>query len=235
MISQLSLIRKELRARSSAENARLLQRFFKTGKGEYAEGDKFIGVKVPDTRMVARRHLDLGHKEILILLRSPVHEERLAALLLLIAKFEKSGSSDKERIYRIYLKNTGYINNWDLVDLSAHRIVGAFLWDKPKGPLYDLARSKMLWERRIAVISTFDFIKRGEFVEALKIAEMLLTDEHDLIHKAVGWMLREVGKRDQAREERFLLKHARVMPRTMLRYAIERFSEPARQRYLALA
>jgi 3-methyladenine DNA glycosylase AlkD len=229
-------IRKELASCSSKAKAKILQRFFKTGPGEYAQGDKFIGVKVPDMRKIARGHLDLKEKDLLVLLRSCVHEERLLALLIFIAKFEKAGEKEKAGIYRSYLQNTGYINNWDLVDLSAPQIVGAYLADKDKKPLYGLARSKSLWERRISIIATFNFIKEGNFKETLSLAEMLLADKHDLIHKAVGWMLREVGKRGgQEKLEQFLNYYAPQMARTTLRYAIERFPEKLRQKYLAFS
>ncbi len=230
----MSAIKKELLDCCSKEKAKVSQRFFKTGPGEYAEGDKFIGVQVPDTRIIARRHANLPEKEILDLLHSPIHEERLLALLILIAQFEKAGDKRRNKIYRIYLKNTTRINNWDLVDLSAPQIVGAFLRGKDKKPLYKLAKSQIIWERRIAIISTFEFIKNQEFEEVLKISEMLLKDREDLIHKAVGWMLREAGKRDQRTEEQFLKKHAQQMPRTMLRYAIEKFPEKKRRYYLSI-
>ena len=235
MISQLlSAIKKELWSYGSKEKAKVSQRFFKTGPGEYAEGDKFIGVQVPDTRIIARKHASLSDKEILDLLHSPIHEERLLALLILITQFEKADDKGKKKIYQIYLNNTRRINNWDLVDLSAPRIVGAFLRGKDKKPLYKLAKSQIIWERRISIISTFNFIKHREFEEALKISEMLLKDKEDLIHKAVGWMLREAGKRDQRTEEQFLKKHTQQMPRTMLRYALEKFPEKKRRYYLSI-
>jgi 3-methyladenine DNA glycosylase AlkD len=230
----LIVIRKKLRSLASKEKSRILQGFFKTGPQEYAEGDKFIGVQVPDTRRIAEECSGLGEKEILELLRSPIHEERLLALLVLIKRFGKAGGKAKARIYRLYLENYRHINNWDLVDLSAHKIVGAFLSDKSKEPLYELAESENIWQRRIAMISTFGFIKEGEFAVALKIAGMLLSDKEDLIHKATGWMLREIGKRDLGTEELFLSKHAGKMPRTMLRYAIEKFPLEKRRYYLAM-
>jgi 3-methyladenine DNA glycosylase AlkD len=230
-MSSLIRIRNQLRKSGSREKARILQGFFKTGPGEYAEGDKFIGVKVPDTRKIAREHKDLKVKDLLVLLRSCVHEERLLALLILISQFEKAGKKDKVGIYRLYLRNTRYINNWDLVDLSAPQIVGAYLADKNKKPLYNLARSRSLWERRISIIATFSFIKNGDFRETLSLAKLLLADREDLIHKAVGWMLREVGKREQAMLERFLESYTPQMPRTMLRYAIERLSEEKKSYY----
>ena len=231
-MSSLSRIKKALRESGSPEKAGILRSFFKTGPNEYAEGDKFIGVKVPDTRKIAREHQDLKSRDLLALLRSAVHEERLLALLILIAQFQKAEEKEKSGIYRLYLQNTRYINNWDLVDLSAPQIVGAYLADKNKEPLYGLVASKSLWERRIAIIATFNFIKDNDFNETLSLAKMLLEDKEDLIHKAVGWMLREVGKRKQEKLELFLNAYAPRMPRTMLRYAIERFSETKRRHYL---
>ncbi len=228
-------IKKELRSRGSKEKARVLESFFKTGPGEYAQGDKFIGVSVPHTRIIARKYADLHIKLILDLLCSMVHEERMLALLILIARFEKAGDKEKEKIFQLYLKNTRKINNWDLVDLSAPKIAGAFLLkDKARKILYKLAGSSIIWERRIAVVSTFSFIRNREFEETLNISALLLKDKEDLIHKAVGWMLREVGKRDQEKEERFLNKYASQMPRTMLRYAIEKFPEGKRRYYLSI-
>jgi len=228
----LSNIKKELKNHSSKDKARILQGFFKTGPGEYGEGDIFIGVTVPNTRAVAKKYIDLDLKEVVQLLKSKIHEERLAALLILVAKFAKSPERDQDKIYKVYLSNTKYINNWDLVDLTAHHIVGSFLMDKDKQPLHVLARSKSLWERRIAMIATFHYIRNNAFDDTLSIAKILLNDGEDLIHKAVGWMLREIGKRDLAVEEKFLKQHYLKMPRTMLRYAIERFPESKRQAYL---
>ncbi|MFC1514367.1 DNA alkylation repair protein [Candidatus Omnitrophota bacterium] len=230
--SALSQVRKDLKKQSSKRKAKVLARFFKTGPGEYAAGDIFIGVMVPDTRTVALGHAGLSLKDTAELLKSKIHEERLTALLILIAQFRRSGPKNRKKIYQIYLKNTRHINNWDLVDLSAEHIVGAYLSDKDKKILYALARSKMLWERRIAILATFHFIRNQKFSQTLKIAKILLTDEEDLIHKAVGWLLREVGKRDMALEEEFLKKYYPNMPRTMLRYAIERFPERRRQAFL---
>ena len=229
---RLEEARKELRKYSSKKQAKALQRFFKTGKGEYAQGDIFLGVRVPDARKVCLKFQDLPVKETFKLLRSPIHEERLLSLLILIRKYAKASEKEKANIFNSYLKHTKFINNWDLVDLSAHHIVGAFIINKDKKLLYQLAKSNLLWERRIAVLATFYFIKNRKFVESLKISELLISDKHDLIHKAVGWMLRELGKRDQPVEEAFLDKHAHLMPRTMLRYAIERFPEEKRKKYL---
>ena len=228
----LNQIRKELKKQASKEKAKVLQSFFKTGPGEYAEGDIFLGVIVPHIRKIAGRHRDLALDDTIRLLKSKFHEERLTALLILIARFNRDDLKGKKMIYRTYLRHTKYINNWDLVDLSAEHIVGAYLWGKSTKPLDKLARSEMLWERRIAILATFHFIRNHRFSETLKIARLLLRDKEDLIHKAVGWLLREVGKRDRRAEETFLKKHYRRMPRTMLRYAIEKFPENKRQSYL---
>jgi len=225
-------IKKRLREYSSKEKARILQRFFKTGPGEYGEGDVFIGVMVPYARKVAKEFNDAPLSGIEELLKSPVHEERLTALLILVSKFKKASEKEKARIYRSYLKNYSYINNWDLVDLTAHHIIGGFLKDKDRSVLYSLAVSKNLWKRRMSVISTFHYFKDNDFKETIKIAQMLLNDEEDLIHKAVGWALREVGKRDLSILESFLDKNCKVMPRTMLRYAIERMTEAKRKMYM---
>jgi Predicted DNA alkylation repair enzyme len=225
-------IREALRRRRNRKKAKVLQGFFKTGPGEYAEGDIFLGVTVPELRKLAKEFKDIEIKSAVGLLRSSIHEERLLALLILILKYRAASLRDKEKIYRIYLKNTAYINNWDLVDVTAKHIVGDYLRDKDKSVLYKLARSRSLWERRIAILSTFHFIENHRFDDTIKIAGLLLSDRHDLIHKAVGWMLREVGKRSLKAEENFLKKHYKIMPRTMLRYAIERFPEDKRQRYL---
>jgi len=232
MQTRLNSIKKDLQAESDPLKKKGLSRFFKTGKGEYGEGDIFLGVTVPKIRRVAKKYKDVSLDEIRTLLRSLIHEERLTALLILVENFRKADETEKTEIFNLYLKNTKYINNWDLVDLSASRIVGEYLKDKPVDILYTLAKSKSLWERRIAIISTFQFIWEGRFAETLKISKILLTDRHDLIHKAVGWMLREVGKRSFKTEEEFLKKHYKKMPRTMLRYSIEKFPEKLRLRYL---
>lgn len=228
----LDQVRKELRKYSSREKAKILQRFFKTGPGEYGEGDIFIGVVVPNIRKVCKKYQELSFKEIIKLLKSAIHEERLLALLILVLQYEKGDEKAKKSIYDIYMKNTKYINNWDLIDLSAHHIVGPYLLQKSKEPLVKFARSRSLWERRIAIISTFEYIRDGSFDTALQIARLLVEDTEDLIRKAVGWMLREMGKRDVKVEEKFLKKHYKKMPRTMLRYAIERFPEQKRKAYL---
>lgn len=233
-IMGLVKLKSELRKYADKKQAGLLQRFFKTGPGEYAEGDVFLGIKVPVLRTLAKRHQGLAFDDTLQLLKSRLHEERLLALLVLMLKYRRSDLTGKERIYKAYLKHSKYINNWDLVDVSAKYIVGGFLCDKDRSVLYKLAGSGLLWERRIAVLATFHFIGNDDFGDSLKIAKILMADAHDLIHKAVGWMLREVGKRNQAVEERFLKKHCAAMPRTMLRYAIERFPESKRQAYLLM-
>jgi 3-methyladenine DNA glycosylase AlkD len=225
-------VRAKLRKLSSRKDAEILRRFFKTGPGEYGEGDVFIGVRVPRIRQLVKEHHDLPMNDVRLLLKSAIHEERLLALLILVRRYAQGSESEQKRVYELYTRNTRYINNWDLIDLTAEHIVGAYLCDRSKAPLLRLARSADLWERRIAVLATFHYIKRGRFNETLKVAGMLLGDDHDLIHKAVGWMLREVGKRDSAVEETFLRKHYRTMPRTMLRYAIEKFPEAKRQKYL---
>jgi 3-methyladenine DNA glycosylase AlkD len=225
-------VQKELRALASAETATNLQRFFKTGPGQYGEGDVFLGIKVPPLRALAKRHRDAGLDTVAALLASRYHEERLFALLLLMQFFQRADDKEQADAYRLYLANTQRINNWDLVDISAPHIVGCHLQDRPRKLLHTLARSPLLWERRIAIIATFHFIRRNDFDDTLRIAETLLQDEHDLMHKAVGWMLREVGKADLAAEEEFLRKHYRDMPRTMLRYAIERMPETERKNYL---
>lgn len=225
-------IQTRLQQFATKKRARNLQRFFKTGPGEYGEGDIFLGVAVPNIRRVAEAFQSAPLTEVITLLRSAVHEERLLALLLLVQAFSKGDEALKKKIYNLYLKNTQSINNWDLVDLSAPNIVGAYLLDKSRKPLYVLAKSRVLWKKRIAVLSTFSFIRQNDFDDSLRIAKVLLTDSHDLLHKAVGWMLREVGKRDMSIEERFLKQHYNKMPRTMLRYAIERFPEVKRRNYL---
>lgn len=234
LITKMSVqdIRKRLEALGNKERAQISQGFFKTGPGEYGEGDVFLGIKVPELRKLAKEYQGITVREAKQLLRSSIHEERLLALLIFIRAFSKGDEKTKKSIYELYLKNTEFINNWDLVDASAEHIVGAYLKEKSKEPLYHLARSRSLWERRISIMATFHFIKQKAFSETLKISKMLVSDEEDLIHKAVGWMLREVGKRHMPTEENFLKEHYKKMPRTMLRYAIEKFPESKRQRYL---
>ena len=225
-------ISKRLRKMGNKEDARFLQGFFKTGVGQYGEGDIFLGIRVPEVRKLANEYKNLPFKELLSLLKSPYHEVRLFALISFVNAFAKGDKITQKKTYDLYLANTGYINNWDLVDISAPKIVGAYLLTKSRKPLYQLAKSKSLWERRISVLSTFYFIKYNYYKDALKIAGILLQDKEDLIHKAVGWMLREIGKRDTQVAEAFLQKHCRTMPRTMLRYAIERFTPSKRRMYL---
>ena len=231
-MTKAATIQTELKRLGDSEKALFAQRFFKTRPGEYGEGDVFRGIRVPVLKRVAKEFKDLSSSESVKLLRSPYHEDRLVALLILVHQFVRADEAIRSAIYHSYLKNIRYINNWDLVDSSAPQIMGAFLWDKDRELLFKLARSGSLWERRIAILATFHFIRRGETRDTLAIASMLLSDTEDLIHKAVGWMLREVGKRDLDAEEDFLRKHYRRMPRTMLRYAIERFPELERRRYL---
>ena len=210
------------------------QKFFKTGPGDYGHGDRFLGIRVPVLRKVAREFRAAPLAAPLVLLRSPLHEERLVALFILVEQFARGTPVIRQRIYSKYLANVPkHVNNWDLVDSSAHLIVGAQLEDGDRGVLYELARSPHLWSRRVAIIATFWFIRQGSFEDTLGIAELLLDDREDLIHKATGWMLREVGNRDRAVAERFLRRHCRRMPRTMLRYAIERLPERTRRAYLA--
>lgn len=227
-------ILRELEACSSPAKREYLPRFFKTAQGEYGEGDRFLGVVVPDTRRVARLHKEAPLTVAAGLLQSPWHECRLCALLMLVERFKKSGEAEREEIYRFYLTHTARINNWDLVDLSAPYIVGEYLKDKPRADLYRLADSPVLWEQRIAVVATLTLIRAGEYADTLALAEQLLHHPHDLMHKAVGWTLREVGKRDKALLVRFLNRHAASMPRTMLRYAIEKFPEDERRAFLAM-
>ncbi|MCX5812649.1 MAG: DNA alkylation repair protein [Proteobacteria bacterium] len=229
----IDALRKELELLANPEKAEVLQRFFKTGPGQYGEGDVFAGIVVPVSRKIAKKYANLPDDGILTLLKSKIHEERLIALLILIFQFEKGDARKKEQIFLLYLKHTPFINNWDLVDLSAEKVVGAYLDGRSKEILYSLAQSESLWERRISIISTFHYIKQGKYDDTLAIAGILLGDRKDLIHKAVGWMLREVGKRcSEEAEEIFLRKHHREMPRTMLHYAIERFSPEKRRLYL---
>lgn len=230
----LEEIIKTLEKNSDTKKAKDLQRFFKTGKGDYGEGDIFAGITVPIIRGIAKKFVNISFDDIQKLLRNKIHEYRLTALIILVYKFERKDTSDEEKkqIVGIYLANTKYINNWDLVDLSCYKILGKYLLDKDKDILYKLANSKSLWEQRIAIISTMTFIRINEFDDVLEISKRLLTHKHDLIHKAIGWMLREVGKRDMQVEEGFLRQHYKEMPRTMLRYAIEKFPEERRKGYL---
>lgn len=225
-------IRKELIGLADKEYAMRLQGFFKTGKGEYGEGDIFLGIRVPIIRKTVKKYQNLSVGDAFELLKSPYHELRLFSLFVLVEQFKRSDEKNRKKIYTLYLKNTKHINNWDLVDSSASRIVGEYLLDRDKETIYKLAKSKNLWERRIAMISAGYFIWHDQFDDALKIAEILLNDSEDLIHKAVGWMLREIGNKKLELEEEFLKKHYKNMPRTMLRYAIEKFPQEKRKAYL---
>ncbi len=221
-----------LQSLANPEIAEHSQRFFKTARGEYGDGDKFLGIRVPIIRQSVKKYEATPLSVTKKLLQSEYHEIRLFALLLLVQQFSKGSPDEQERIYSVYLNKTRYINNWDLVDTSAHHIVGKYLENRDKTILHKLSKSNSLWERRIAIISTFHFIRKNEFKETLQISKRLLNDQEDLIHKAVGWMLREVGKRNLAAETCFLESHYKTMPRTMLRYAIEKFSKEERQKYL---
>jgi 3-methyladenine DNA glycosylase AlkD len=232
MPGKLDQLKADMRKLASPEKARVLSGFFKTGKGEYGEGDSFLGIMVPDQRRIAKKYADLLMNDLRKLISSMMHEERLVCLFILINRYKKADSRGRKQVVDFYLKNMKYINNWDLVDLSSGPILGDHLIDGDRSILYEMAKSDDLWKRRIAVMSTFAFIRQNDFGDTLRIAEMLLNDRHDLIHKAVGWMLREIGKRDQAKEEDFLSRHYKRMPRTMLRYAIERFDEDKRRDYL---
>jgi 3-methyladenine DNA glycosylase AlkD len=225
-------IHEKLRQFGDPQHAQILRRFFKTGPGEYGEGDQFVGLRVPEMRKLSKEYYSLPLSETIRLLRSPIHEARFLALLLLICAYARGDVYARERIFNQYLDNARFINNWDLVDVSAEHIVGAQLQNGGRERLITLGESSLLWERRIAVMATFCYIKHGEFDETLRIAEILLRDPEDLVHKAVGWMLREVGKRSFPVEESFLRKHYKSMPRTMLRYAIEKFPESLRRQYL---
>lgn len=228
-------IKEDLISLADEEKAAFLPKFFQVFPGGYGEGDHFIGVTVPDQRQIARRyHSSIPLNELEGLIRDPVHECRLTALFILVLKYERAKTeAEKQAINDYYLGNIDHINNWDLVDSSAYKILGAHLFDKDRNLLYELARSGKLWRQRIAVIATLFFIRNGDFADTLKLAGILLDHEHDLIHKAVGWMLREVGNRDFDVEYRFLQKHYRKMPRTMLRYAIEKFDPVLRKEFLA--
>lgn len=228
----LNKLRRELHKYANKEKAKVLAGFFKTGPGQYGEGDIFLGVKVPEIRKIAERYKSLHLDDVGKLLSSAVHEERLLALLLLVLRFNTADSAKQEEVFKFYLKNITNINNWDLVDLTAPHIVGAHLAGKNKKILYVLAKSTNMWERRIAIVSTFYFIRNNQFNATLRIARILLADKEDLLHKAAGWMLREVGKRNKNIESFFLKRYHNIMPRTMLRYAIERFPEAQRQLYL---
>jgi 3-methyladenine DNA glycosylase AlkD len=224
--------KKRIKTESNKQQAKSLQWFFKTGVGEYGEGDVFAGIKMPVQRKIAKEFKNLNFDDIRELIDSKIHEERMIGLLVLQGRYEQGDEKEKEKVFKFYIRNRKGINNWDLVDISVPKIVGEHLLERDKKLLYEFARSKNLWERRIAVISTFTFIRAGKFETTFKIAEILLDDDHDLIHKAVGWMLRETGKKDLNAEEKFLKPRYKKMPRTMLRYAIEKFPEAKRKKYL---
>ncbi len=225
-------IQTRLRSMGNPEHAKALRWFFKTGAGQYGEGDKFAGLKVPTIRKLAKEYRTLPLAEVECLLHSEIHEERLLARMILVLQAAKADETVRKAIFDLYLANTPRVNNWDLVDLSAPQLVGAYLESRSRKILYRLARSKSLWERRISILATYHFIRRGDYGDTLAIAAVLLRDAEDLIHKAAGWMLREVGKRELPALEGFLQKHSEAMPRTMLRYAIEKFPEKKRKSYL---
>lgn len=225
-------LQSELLKAANPEKAKILSKFFKTEKGQYAEGDIFLGITVPVQRRIAKKYFSLQLNDIKKMLLSKFHEFRFVALIILCDIFNKSDEDEKKKIFNFYLDNLKYINNWDLVDISAPKILGEYLFDKDRSIIYKLACSESVWIKRIAILTTFAFIRKNQFDDAFKIIERLLQDSHDLIHKAAGWMLREIGKRDKEQEENFLRKNIQQMPRTMLRYAIEKFSEDERKKYL---
>lgn len=226
-------LRKEIQKEASSTRAKNLSRFFKTGKGDYGEGDIFVGLSMPQCRKIVKEFFNISLQEKKELIKSKIHEERMIGLLMLVRALEKGDEKTKQEVFRLYIKSTKYINNWDLVDLTAPRIVGAFLYpSKNDSLLTQFAKSKNLWEKRIAVLATFWYIKNEEFSEPLRIAKILLYDTHDLIHKAVGWMLREVGNKSLKTEKDFLKARYKTMPRTALRYAIEKLPKSERMKYL---
>ncbi len=228
----LNTIQRKLKKFADANRANISKKFFKTGPGEYGEGDIFLGIRVPLLRNISKEYEDVESEILKLLLNSPVHEERLLSLFILIRQYQNGTDGKKEKIFKFYINNTRFINNWDLIDISAPHIVGDWLMDKSKKPIYKMAKSKSLWERRISIVATFTFIKHGMFSDTFDITKDLLQDKEDLIHKAAGWMLREVGKRDVLILKSFIKEHYANMPRTMLRYAIEKFPEPERKAYL---
>lgn len=232
----LDALKAELKGLADEKKAAGYSRFFKTAPGEYGHGDRFYGITVPVQRKLAKKYQGLTFQELSRLLSSKIHEERFLALAILVLNFQKAeksaASPEKERIYTYYLDHVEFINNWDLVDTSAPHIVGTYLLGKDRGVLYEFARSNHLWKKRISILSTLAFIRAGEFQDTIDIAKILLKDEHDLIHKAVGWMLREMGIRNKKLLQAFLKDHLSQMPRTMLRYAIEKFPEKERKAFL---
>jgi 3-methyladenine DNA glycosylase AlkD len=225
-------IEKEILSKRNPEKAVLYARFFKTGKGEYGEGDIFLGLNMPVQRVIANKFKDIDLDQIGKLLQSEYHEFRMIGLIILTYQFPKAGKEKQKEIFDFYIANKDRINNWDLVDVTTPRIVGGYLIDKDKKILYKLAKSESLWDRRISILATFWFIRDNQFTDSISIAEILLGDKHDLIHKAVGWMLREIGKRDEKILISFLDKHSKTMPRTMLRYSIEKLDEKRRRVYM---
>jgi 3-methyladenine DNA glycosylase AlkD len=225
--------REEIRALANKEIAQHSLRFFKTDKGEYGHGDFFLGVRAPQIRLIAKKHIDISITDMKTLIQSKYHEERFLGLIILVNKYAKTkDKKNRNQLYKIYVSSFKYINNWNLVDVTCPHVTGKHLIDKDRTILYKWAKSEDLWTKRIAMVSTFSFIRKNDLEDTFKIAEILLHDEHDLIHKAVGWMLREAGKRDIKKEETFLKKYYKTMPRTMLRYSIEKFPETKRQKYL---
>ncbi|MDH5656047.1 MAG: DNA alkylation repair protein [Spirochaetia bacterium] len=231
LLQNLKIELKSLADRKVAEHS---QRYFKTGPGEYGEGDVFIGLRMPQIRSLAKKYSKLSFSDIENLLKSEIHEKRMLAVILLVNAYKKAAEPDQKKIYQMYFKNKKYINNWDLIDVSCPHVMGGYLYKNDRSVLFKLAASGNLWDKRLAVMSTFYFIRNGDFNDSFKICEMLLDDEEDLIHKAAGWMLREIGKRNPKEEEKFLDRHAEKMPRTMLRYALERFSESKRKKYMSV-
>jgi len=229
----LTKFRKRIKEESNKQQAKSLKWFFKTGVGEYGEGDVFAGIKMPGQRKIAKEFENLDYDNIKELVGSKIHEERMIGFLILQGRYEKGNEKEKEKVFKFYIRNRKRINNWDLVDISAPKIVGEHLLNRDKKLLYQFAHSKNLWERRIAILSTFTFIRAEKFEPTFKISDILFDDDHDLIHKAVGWMLREIGKRDLNAEEKFLKPRYKKIPRTMLRYAIEKFPEVKRKKYLS--
>ena len=225
--------RDEIQALANKEIAKHSLRFFKTSKGEYGYGDVFLGVRTPQIRLIAKKYIDISTADMKTIIKSKYHEERLLGLIILVNKYSKAKDEKvRNQLYKIYVSSFKYVNNWDLVDVTCPHVIGKHLIDKERSILYSWAKSDDLWTKRIAIVSTHWFIRKNDLDDTFKIAEILLNDEHDLIHKAVGWMLREAGKRDLEKEEIFLKKHYKNMPRTMLRYSIEKFPEPKRQKYL---
>ena len=225
--------RKEIQALANKEIAVHSLRFFKTGKGQYGHGDLFLGVRAPKIRSIAKEHIDISTTDMKTLICSKYHEERFLGLIILVNKYAKTkDKKNRNQLYKIYVSSFKHINNWNLVDVTCPHVTGKHLIDKDRTILYKWAKSEDLWTKRIAMVSTFSFIRKNDLEDTFKIAEILLHDEHDLIHKAVGWMLREAGKRDIKKEETFLKKYYKTMPRTMLRYSIEKFPESKRQKYL---